>query len=133
MATSKLDRVKSLIAQATDVAVSEEEARTFALIACKMIRQHGYVVAESVTVSAPSHGYGSTPGGGVRINIEDIGDIFGGKASRRSKGKPTRSYVAGVSSGDKRCEKCNATVTRGLTFWTLSDGEVRCGGCVFLR
>ena len=47
---SNIDRVLQLIALATDPAASEEETRTAALLACRMIRKHSLLLSPS---SAP--------------------------------------------------------------------------------
>lgn len=75
MPTDKtIDRVNDLIARATDAATTEEERRTSAVIACKLIKSAGLQVIDPAGSTPPADGEPVSGGtGGTRVSWVDIG------------------------------------------------------------
>jgi hypothetical protein len=87
--TKELDLARKLVALATDPATTEAEARTAALAACRVIRQHKLLERSPVPTPRP----GVRPGGGFSyvgfdVDLTDLADLMRQWAQRAAPPRP---------------------------------------------
>lgn len=152
--TKKLARIKQLIGMAGSS--NEEEARSMAYLACRMIREGGFEVVSAVapvTIPQPRPAAGEPfrEGAGTYVaspfrgrrkgpplddpftNFDQaINDILGRAAAGRSRSHQSFKWVQGTSSLPHTCERCHAKLPAGVQVWSNVYGnecEYRCIGC----
>jgi hypothetical protein len=119
--TATFERVRSLISRALHPGTPVEEARTSAVIACRLLAEHGPLRPDTQPVDLES----------IEREAFDRGYMEGAADAKRmaSPPVPKRHVIASKYAG--RCQSCGGAYRIGESIaWAKGEGavHVRCAG-----
>lgn len=141
MAEDILNKIRKLLTLATNAATTEEESRTVAMKAVRLIVEHKIVLTTNGARPSARHPPPppSTPPRDDVDYEEEFGDIFGRRA-KRDPGRydsyvpppkvPGEKWVRISAAYDGRCMVCKKAFPAGTTiFWgkDVGSSHVECG------